>query len=792
MKFALPLACICVLAFISSAAPADESKPRSLIRNGSFEGGGKYWLRNSGGWGDDPDARASGVYAEVAKDATAPHGQHVLVLKGGGVRTGAFEVEPGSKLVISCMAKADKADTPLSLRVTPSLDDRRDGVPPFGSRGKGTGFSAKVGVDWQRVSWTIDIPDAKWKWSGPGASFNWDHRTWVIMLSASKGAEIRLDAVSVVAGSDAGAYVPYAPVELLLTAPAVTAAGYRTNANIFDRNAKVILKAWAFCVDPQERDVTVRWELLSYDGEIVFQKADTKAKIEPLTPIELAHSVTLTGGGLMIARATVLDADGKVLARSDQPLTALAFPKKATKPDFRERFGGTVANGGRTRTVFLEDVAQKIGVAWTRWYPYTGWKDVQPTGPDAWVWPDEHFKGLYERGINVNAVLYGCPEWARAEGSKYIPKDMADWSADDKRWDDLSIETYWDKFIAESMKHYKDYSVAWELINEPEFSGGSLAGGGETGAAGARRWDARFYTNFVRRSYKRIKSIDKDAVVLISGVNGGIDPITKQFLTMGGAPYCDVYSFHTYGPGGVSSGPRIAAMYEAFRKAGAHDGFSIWFNEGWTTFPSSRDDPAAMLHGDRSAQAVADIVVRSLAASVHAGMDKFIAFNTAYPKHGRSFWDWSGDGTEWYDDDNNPTVAVGLFNTLIDQIGLSKPAAQFRVLSTAAPAGAVVLVFQDLRHDRGVAVIWVESGGEKPRPWQLSQQPGGTLELRVPDVFAMDVMGNPVAMESKDGASQLKLSRAGKPYFVYSSKGLSADQLAKALGMPDVTTAPAK
>jgi hypothetical protein len=88
--------------------------PCSLIRNGGFEGSGKYRLRD-GGWWTDED-RDGGALRIVA-DPQAPQGQFVLRLKGAGIRSPAFAAEPGSKLVVRCFARAKDEGGSLSMRL---------------------------------------------------------------------------------------------------------------------------------------------------------------------------------------------------------------------------------------------------------------------------------------------------------------------------------------------------------------------------------------------------------------------------------------------------------------------------------------------------------------------------------------------------------------------------------------------------------------------------------------------------------------------------------------------------
>jgi hypothetical protein len=88
-------------------------------------------------------------------------------------------------------------------------------------------------------------------------------------------------------------------------------------------------------------------------------------------------------------------------------------------------------------------------------------------------------------------------------GGHPLPKDMR-WKADDPRWDDLSVQTSWDKYIAESVKHYRGRAVVFEIENEPEFDGWGP-------------YQAE-YVKFTTRTAKLIKQTDPKALVMINNV----------------------------------------------------------------------------------------------------------------------------------------------------------------------------------------------------------------------------------------------------------------------------------
>jgi GH35 family endo-1,4-beta-xylanase len=142
----------------------------------------------------------------------------------------------------------------------------------------------------------------------------------------------------------------------------------------------------------------------------------------------------------------------------------------ATRPDFRERFGGSFAGG-----VGVVQKMQRLGFGRTRWQPHANGDDHLPTKPanldDAKTWDFHWADAALDRneshGLSSHIVLYPPPKWIM-EKDNPLPTDMR-WPANDPRWDDLKTETVWDKFVKSAVEHYKDRSVIFEIENEPDF-----------------------------------------------------------------------------------------------------------------------------------------------------------------------------------------------------------------------------------------------------------------------------------------------------------------------------------
>lgn len=700
----LALACVAIL-----------SGAENRLRNGSFEGTDQYWCERG-----------------TLVDGDAAHGRFAMRLeKGKGLRSMPFRLEPGRTITVSMSIKGP-GDVGINLSPANRGVGQSSGWA-WAAKGR-RGWQATA--EWKRVTVDIDIPtiDAKGGFAGSDHGW-WDQRSWIVMIGTG-GGPVLVDGISIAEGAGAEAFVPYAPVELALAATGLP--GYQTTANLLDPAKPVALRAGVMNPGGAARSLVLRFEQLDYRGERSFAPAiERSVQLAAGATAMVDQEIVLAGRGLLLARVTALE-DGKAIASSDQPLTALAFPKSATSPDPRERFGASV------RSLHLADAARAIGLGWTRWYGGFGWESVQKDGPGQWTWPDGAIDDLAKRGIAPIAVLWAPPKWAQATGSK-LPKDMADWQPDDPRWDDLAVGTAWDRFVSGMATRYKGRPIAYEFINEPDL--------------GHENWHPDLYARLARRTCRLIKAADPQAPVLVNVTWPGVSGFTRNLLDRKGLEAFDVHSFHNYAPGELSSPEGVSDVLKVFTayNGGTDPGKQVWFDEGWIHAPSSLDYPQRSFFR-LDAVGAAEAAVRSAAGLTAAGLDKFVTFHIGYGGHPRSWWDWVGSGTEWWDDHGNPTVMVGLYNTCAHYIGLSERR------GTIQADGAVIHVFHDLRSGRGVAALWTT--GDKPFACAAPLQ---GLQL-------VDLMGNPLPP-----APQLVLPGGQRPLWLVASAGTDGAALARAL-----------
>lgn len=674
----------------------------NLIRNGSFEHSRQYWMENG----------------EVVTDAAAPHGTTCLKLEGkGNLRSMPITLEPGRRVTVSFWAKAAEAG---QVGINPSPSNRMIGQKHHWIWNKDHTFRAAVGTQWQRVSIDFQTPSLDGSGGFIGSDHSWwNNRSWIFTLGGPK--PLWIDGLSVAyEGAGAEAYLPWAPLEV--TATALDLPGYSPAANLLDPAKPITIRGAAFNPSAAATEAVLRFEQFDYTGtRSLADPIDHPVTIPAGDSVTVEQAITLAGRGLVLARVSVLR-DGAVVDRSDQPLTALAFPKAATEHDPRERFGGSF------RSRHLVEAGQAIGLAWTRWYPQLSWKHVQSENGESWDWPTDTLEHLWAHGIGATAVLHAVPKWAAADTpavDKHLAADMQ-WPADDRRWQDLSIETGWDRYLTTIATRYRGTPMVYEFANEPDISD----------------WDSAVYARMAKRTYDRIKAVDPEATVLANVTWPKVSGWTRGFVQRGGLDAMDGHSFHNYVPGELSQPDGVSSIQRLFSSFGSEDE-EIWFNEGWIYVRSSLDYPAAPIVFDHAAEP-ADIIVRSAAQLLAVGLDKFITFHIGYGQHGKSFWDWVGSGTEWWDDHGHPTVAVGAFNGLCHFLGLSESA------GTIEADGAVLHVFHDLRGERGVAVCWATGNG-------------AALALPGDGLTAYDLMGNPIDAV-RDGA--LHLATKGRPVYL--------------------------
>ena len=690
--------CIAFVTALLLCAAVRAGEPENILRNGSFEGGLLYWHNVN------PQS------ARLVRGGAAV-GEYSLRIEKGWVMSAPLVCQAGGAFTVSFFVKGDR-DGEVRVQLPPSAREPGQRAKRLWSR-EGS-QSARITPQWRRVSFTAkaDVPQDGF----------WPQPHYMVLIEGT--VPLRVDGVTATLGEEGTErYVPRREVEVLSDCPDLP--GYEARGNLLAKGATVRLTAHASNPGERPRDVTVRWQLIDYEGtRPVGEAIEKRVTIEPGKTVSETVPIKLTATGCVLARATVL-ADGKELDRSDLPITSLPHAFSAGKPDPRERFGGSFFGPDSAR------LARPLGLAWSRWYPHTKWQDHQPTGPDSFHWFDEELDILEGLGISAHLVLYGWPKWAM-DTTHPLPKDMR-WAAEDPRWDDLSVETAWDRYMKAVAAHYRGRAVIYEIENEPEFD----------------RWDKyrEEYAKFTIRSARLIKQADPKARVMVNNVYGIPSGLNRLLLERGGAKWIDIISWHDYHEGWLADAAAMKRMRDALDALGGKH-IEIWFNEGWAFTNTAVDEPIACTRLT-SAQST-NAMVCSVAELTAAGQDKTVLFHTGYKQHGMSFWDYSGPGTMLWDWYSYPLPLVAAWNTLCHHVGLSERVALVR------PEGASFCIFQDLRNGRGVMVAYADRKASADV----------TVELPLEGLTAEDAMGNAAPLTG----TTLTLSKTGRPVFLYDAK----------------------
>ncbi|MHC4249591.1 MAG: hypothetical protein ACYS9X_10735, partial [Planctomycetota bacterium] len=607
-------------------------------------------------------------------------GEYSLRIGKSWVMSAPFVCERGQPFTVSFFVKGER-EGEVRVQLPPSAREVGQRAKRIWNR-EGS-RSARIGTAWKRVSFTAEA-------DVPPTGF-WPHPHYTVLIA---------------------------------------------RGNLLERGATVRLVGHASNTGDAAREVTLRWQLMDYEGErSAGASVDRRVVIPAGGTMSETVSMKLAATGCVLARVRAL-AGGRELDRSDLPLTSLPYDFGPGRPDPRERFGGSFFNAGSAR------LGRPIGFAWTRWFPHTKWQDHQPDGPDSWHWFDEELDILEGLGVSTHIVLYGWPKWIM-DKKHPLPRDMR-WRADDPRWEDLAVETAWDRYIKRTVARYKGRSVVYEIENEPELD----------------RWDKHRdeYAKFTIRTARQIKAVDPAARVMVDNVYGIPSGLNRHLLKLGGARHIDIISWHDYHEGWLADATAIRRMRAALDGLGGEH-IEIWFNEGWAYTNTAVDEPLACTRHTSSASTNA--MVASVAEMTVTGQEKTIIFHTGYAQHGMSFWDYSGPGTMLWDWYSYPLPLAAAWNTLTQHIGLSERVAFVR------PKGANFCVFEDLRNRRGVMVAYADR----------ESKADVTVDLPFADLVAEDAMGNAAPL----GGRTLTLSKTGRPVFLYDAGGTSGKAFAEKL-----------
>lgn len=215
----------------------------------------------------------------------------------------------------------------------------------------------------------------------------------------------------------------------------------------------------------------------------------------------------------------------------DQLVNVEPLPeKKVSKFGIAAGGGLTYLNSTELNAYF--ESLRDLGVGWVRWD--VDWSVIEGKGKQNFDWsgPDRVVAAANKYGINSLAIIAYAPDWAArkgcVQGRQCAPADAGTFAF----------------FSGLVVTRYKDSIRHWEIWNEPNTTG-----------FWSPKPDPAAYSEILKESYLKIKSIDPTAFVISGGLapsydkkNGDISPITfvNRLYGLGSEKYFDAIGLHPY------------------------------------------------------------------------------------------------------------------------------------------------------------------------------------------------------------------------------------------------------
>jgi hypothetical protein len=272
------------------------------------------------------------------------------------------------------------------------------------------------------------------------------------------------------------------------------------------------------------------------------------------------------------------------------------------------------------RVSLVQQIGAKVVRLPVSWHLMEGQKGVTPQ----WFWDEleAEVSAAEKAGVKLIIELGQTPCWA----SSALNKRCTDPNYTDYLLYPPINYTDYANAIAKLAQRYRDRVYAWEIWNEPNLTGNWKPLGSRPQAINDRNnlfinlQGAWQYTNLVKASYSKIKSVDSKATVLAGAIAGGDVDYVNEMYKAGIKGYFDALSMHPYtgvypnDPSGKSYGPNECPTevdssklwcfkigVERVRQAmlAKSDDKPIWFTEfgfssttGWngSRFPNDQAD----------------------------------------------------------------------------------------------------------------------------------------------------------------------------------------------------------
>lgn len=532
----------------------------NFLPNSSFECG-------TAGWGSyAPDLRwwMGNVFRLIGEldDKTAVHGKFSLrvSLDESDLPTFYFDWfdpirQPVRSLVTAHHGWVSVAPAqPYTLSVF--MKANRNGVVGIlfvrQSDGRSLRKDVSLTTQWQRYSFTF-TPQADFVWVGAGLD-----------LAASKvdSATVWLDAIQLERGNQPSEYRPRCPVEVAASTDAL--------GNIFvteKTKPSIALKLHAFADGKRSGRQEARRKLAVtvvvrdfFDAEVLKQKVGLDIPVGS----GVTKTVNLPVGKFGFYRIQVLTPDETNFCL---PLRCAVIRPYRNKDS---RWGMNHAYPWQ----FLLRLAHQAGILWWRDWSVQ-WRTVQPK-------PEAGFD-FSETDVQIDRAV--------KEGGRVLvlfPFPSAEWSTsgDPAQIERVQPVTYrrqvmllackpkdekaFARYIAESVRHYRNRVSAYHIFNEPLYTFYSLP------ASLGHTLDD--YIRLLGIAYRAIKSEQPNAVV-VGGIGIWADNRwTRDFVEKGGLQFADVLDLHLYSGGNPEAlCEPLRNLWERMRQRG--EAKPIWLTE---------------------------------------------------------------------------------------------------------------------------------------------------------------------------------------------------------------------
>lgn len=692
----------------------------NLVRNGSFEGSAKYaaqggeWRIKRGREEVDGTTAAVGTYS-LTKEIFPTGGEwrgHKLF--DSGFQFAPFHCKWDRLYCISFYARADKSGVRLqsNVRGMHHSDNGKHGDYP-GLMGERT-----LTTEWKRYHYFF--PANRIKKGGSAANSYYItlgckptdvgqiNRLWIDGLQVEEVEGYDPKIVAKMKKNEIPASVPNYPTAFKLFAPVEVCAESINlpKHNLYTEEKNVARVRAAIVNGDEARTVSVEWKLMDHRQREIWTST---RKTKPLQPTETwlpEQDVTLPQKGAMLVRTVVRNDKDAILNFSDEPVTLLPYDLSHIGHDFDERFGMNLSFAD-------EDIPpeenQALGM-----FTRLGFRWVRTAhhGPKAVNFADKH-------GFNQFVSIFSYPESVRQGRFPHtLPKDQQ-WAFDDPKWDDLSIETEFDKMLRELATNYKGKVEAYQF-------------GNETTQHDVK--DPRIPWRVCRRAARVIRSIDPDVKLIgASIIYDWKISWWDEVMALGGLEDMDYFGWDwdCYITGGSTYGS-IMKMREVMRKqSGGKEVPPFNYETGWGS-GWMQDYPADPIGGSRLDYGVIpDNMARCFARIFSAGNRQFILHLAGYQENFMgSYWSFTRWPTQLYDEQERPRVTLAPYNVAVKFLGLSEPYARMARIDRDLEAYA----FVEKREDRPVLVYWSTAETEKTRAL--------TVPVALASMTAYDVMGN--------------------------------------------------